>query len=113
MLREMIADHEPFEEVHRHFLRMMEEDFKVFLANEANDFTKAQRKWGKDLAEKNIGHHHLGFHGYERKKPKWDKEDQAYIVQGIENPYNRYEDSEFRAFSGPGTIKKQKLGNSS
>jgi hypothetical protein len=47
MLREMIADHEPFGEVHRHFPRMTEEDFKVFLANEANDFTKAQSKWGE------------------------------------------------------------------
>jgi hypothetical protein len=47
MLREMIADHEHFEEVHRHFPRMTEEDFKVFLANEADDFTKAQRKWGE------------------------------------------------------------------
>jgi hypothetical protein len=44
MLREMIADHEPFEEVHCHFPWMMEEDFKVFLANEADDFTKAQSK---------------------------------------------------------------------
>jgi hypothetical protein len=77
---------------------MMEEDFKVFLANEAEDFTKAQSKWGKDLTEKNIGHHHLGYHGYDGKKPKWDKEDQAYIEQGIENPYDRYEDPLFKAF---------------
>jgi hypothetical protein len=98
MLREMIADHEPFEKVHRHFPRMTEEDFKVFLANEADDFTKAQSKWGKDLAEKNIGHHRLGCRGYDGKKPKWDKEDQAYIEQGIENPYDRYADPLFRAF---------------
>jgi hypothetical protein len=98
MLRDMIADHEPFEEVHRHFPQMTEEDFKVFLANEANDFTKAQSKWGKDLAEKNIGHHYLGSRGYDGKKPKWDKEDQAYIEQGIENPYDRYADPLFRAF---------------
>jgi hypothetical protein len=70
MLREMIADHEPFKEVHRHFPQMMEEDFKAFLANEADEFTKAQSKWGKDLAEKNIGHHHLGCRGYVGKKPK-------------------------------------------
>jgi hypothetical protein len=70
MLREIIADHEPFEEVHRHFLRMTEEDFKVFLANEADDFTKAKSKWGKDLTEKNIGHHRLGCCGYDGKKPK-------------------------------------------
>jgi hypothetical protein len=98
MLREMIADHEPFEEVHRHFQRMMQEDYKVFLANEDDDFTKAQSKWGKDLAEKNIGHHHLGCCGYDGKKPKWDKEDQTYIEQGIENPYDRYEDPQFREF---------------
>jgi hypothetical protein len=98
MLREMIADREPFEEVHCHFPWMTEEDFKVFLANEADDFTKTQSKWGKDLAEKNIGHHHLGCRGYDGKKPKWDKEDQAYIEKGIENPYDRYEDSQFRAF---------------
>jgi hypothetical protein len=77
MLREMIADHEPFKEVHRHFPWMTEKDFKVFLANEAGDFTKAQSKWGKDLADKSIGHHHLGSRGYDSKKPKWDKEDQA------------------------------------
>jgi hypothetical protein len=94
----MIADHEPFEEVHRHFLLMTEEDFKVFLVNEADNFTKAQSKWGKDLAKKNIGHHHLGCRGYDGKKPKWDKEDQAYIEQGIENPYDRYEDPLFGAF---------------
>jgi hypothetical protein len=97
MLREMIADHEPFVEVHRHFPRMTEEDFKVFLANEADDFTKAQSR-GKDLAEKNIGHHRLGCRGYNGKKPKWDKEDHAYIDQGIENPYKRYADPLFRAF---------------
>jgi hypothetical protein len=77
---------------------MTEEDFKVFLANEADDFTKMQSKLGKDLAEKNIGHHHLGCRGYDGKKPKWDKEDQVYIEKGIENPYNRYEDSQFKAF---------------
>jgi hypothetical protein len=98
MLREMIADHEPFKEVHRHFPWMTEEDFKIFLANEADDFTKAQSKWGKDLAEKNIGHHCLGCRGYDGKKPKWDKEDQAYIEQGIKNPYKRYVDPLFRAF---------------
>jgi hypothetical protein len=98
MLRDMIADHEPFEEVHRHFPQMTEEDFKVFLANEDDDFTKAQSKWGKDLTEKNIGHHRLGCHGYDGKKPKWDKKDQAYIEQGIENPYDRYADPLFRAF---------------
>jgi hypothetical protein len=98
MLREMIADHEPFKEVHHHFPRMTEEDFKVFLANEADDFTKAQSKWGKDLMEKNIGHHHLGCRGYDGKKPKWDKEDQAYIEHGIENPYDGYADPLFRAF---------------
>jgi hypothetical protein len=98
MLRDMIANHEPFEEVDRHFPRMTEEDFKVFLANEAGDFTKAQSKWGKDLVEKNIGHHRLGCRGYDSKKPKWDKEDQAYIEKGIENPYNRYADPLFRAF---------------
>jgi hypothetical protein len=98
MLRDMIADHESFEQVHRHFPWMTEEDFKVFLANEADDFTKAQSKWGKDLAEKNIGHHRLGCRGYDGKKPKWDKEDQAYIEQGIENPYDRYADPLFRAF---------------
>jgi hypothetical protein len=42
----------------------------------------------------NIGHHHIGCRGYEGKKPKWDKEDQAYIEQGIENPYDRYEETE-------------------
>jgi hypothetical protein len=90
MPREMIVDHEPFKEVHRHFPQMTEEDFKVFLANEADDFTKAQSKWGKDLAEKNIGHHCLGCRGYDGNKPKWDNEDHAYIEQGIENPYDRY-----------------------
>jgi hypothetical protein len=45
-----------------------------------------------------MGHHHLGCRGYDDKKPKWDKEDQAYIEQGIENPYKRYEDPQFRAF---------------
>jgi hypothetical protein len=53
---------------------------------------------GKDLVEKNIGHHRLGCRGYDSKKPKWDKEDQTYIEQGIENPYDMYEDPQFRAF---------------
>jgi hypothetical protein len=111
MLREMIVDHEPFEEVYHHFPRMTKEDFKVFLANEADDFTKAQSKWGKDLKEKNIGHHRLGCHGYDGKKPKWDKEDQAYIEQGIENPYDRYEYPLFRAFVKSRYRKETETGN--
>jgi hypothetical protein len=38
----MTADSEPFEEIQRHFSRMTEEDFNVFLANEAEDYTKAR-----------------------------------------------------------------------
>jgi hypothetical protein len=41
-----------------------------------------------------------GPHGEEHWAPpsKWDKEDQTYIEQGIENPYDRYADPLFRAF---------------
>ena len=40
----------------------------------------------KGLQERNIGSHHLGSHGYDRKRSKWPKEDAEPASLGIPYP---------------------------
>ena len=98
MLRGMIADDEPWEEIKRHFSRLTPEDYTRFLENEELAYTKDQSSWGKELAEKNIGRHCLCCRGYDGKADKWQKEDQSYAKKGIENPWAKYKNPLFRAF---------------
>ena len=98
MLRGFIGDNETWETIHYHFPRMTPEDYKKFLENEELEFTKRQSAWGKNLADKNIGHHGLGCRGYEGKEPIWEKEDKAYRDAGLENPYDKYKNKLFRQF---------------
>ena len=46
----------------------------------------------------NIGNHRLGCRGYDGKEPIWEKEDQAYREQGIENPLDKYRDPKVKNF---------------
>ncbi|KAK1660477.1 hypothetical protein QYE76_048636 [Lolium multiflorum] len=98
MLRGMLGDNETWEEIQRHFPRMTLEQYNKFLENEELEYTKRQSTWGKELADKNIGHHNLGCRGFEGKQPVWDKEDQAYINAGLEPPFAKYKDPLFRAY---------------
>ncbi|KAK1678840.1 hypothetical protein QYE76_039688 [Lolium multiflorum] len=97
MLRGMLGDNETWEEIQRHFPRMTLEQYNKFLENEL-EYTKRQSTWGKELADKNIGHHNRGCRGFEGKQPVWDKEDQAYINAGLEPPFAKYKDPLFRAY---------------
>ncbi|KAK1609673.1 hypothetical protein QYE76_033346 [Lolium multiflorum] len=98
MLRGMLGNNETWEEIQRHFPRMTLEQYNKFLENEELEYTKRQSTWGKELADKNIGHHNLGCRGFEGKQPVWDKEDQAYINAGLEPPFAKYKDPLFRAY---------------
>jgi hypothetical protein len=98
MLRGMLGDNETWTEIQRHFPRMTLEQYNKFLENEELEYTKRQSTWGKELADKNIGHHNLGCRGFEGKQPVWDKEDQAYINAGLEPPFAKYKDPLFRAY---------------
>jgi uncharacterized protein YfbU (UPF0304 family) len=98
MVRGMISEGDGFEEIHRHFPRVTEEDLKVFLANEELEATKTLQAWGKKMREQNIGNHHLGCHGYDGKEEIWEKEDREYIAQGIEKPYDKYTHPETKRF---------------
>ena len=102
----MIVYDEPWEEIKRHFPRIMPEDYTRFLENEELAYTKDQSAWGKDLAEKNIGRHRLGYRGYDGKADKWQKRTRPTQRRASRTlgPSTRTRSSGH--LSGPGIVKK-------
>ena len=98
MLRGMIGNNESWEEIHRHFPRMTLEEYNKFLDNEQLEYTKQQTAWGRELADKNIGHQGLGCRGYEGKEPIWEKEDKAMRDAGVDNRWEKIQDPLFRKY---------------
>jgi hypothetical protein len=47
MARKMIAIGKSFEEIHFHFLKVIEEGLNIFLANQELDATKNRWTWGE------------------------------------------------------------------
>ena len=98
MVRQKIGKGAGYAEIHDHFLKVTETDFDAFLANEELEYTKKQRKWGRDMKGLNIGNHRLGCRGYDGKEERWQKEDQAYIEAQVENPWHKYKHPETMRF---------------
>ena len=56
-----------FDEIHKVWPSISEQDFEEFKAIEATD--AKQRQWGKDMQKKNVAPHNLGSRGYSGKEP--------------------------------------------
>jgi hypothetical protein len=59
---------------------------------------------------KNIGDHRLGCRGYPGKEPIWAKEDEQFISQGVENPYDKYPNPESKKFIRSRYHKEKETG---
>ncbi|KAK1664339.1 hypothetical protein QYE76_052498 [Lolium multiflorum] len=110
MVRKLIAEGKGFEEVHSAFPHVSQADFDAFVANEELQATKNRKLWGKEMRELNIGNHNLGSRGYEGKEQYWEKEDEAYVNAGIENPWLKYKDPLERRFIRSRYHKKKLTG---
>ena len=64
-----------FDEIHKMWPSISEEDFKEFSAIEATAAKKNLRQWGKEMQKKNVAPHNLESRGYAGKEPIWQKED--------------------------------------
>src|ERR1041385_2821442 len=87
-----------FDKIQSHWPSILEEDFNVLKANYDLPATKALRKWGKDMHEKNVAPHNLGSRGYPGKQPVWDKEDAERIGP---NPYPKFKNPHGIDLCGP------------
>jgi hypothetical protein len=62
------------------------------VANEELQAIKNHKTWRKEMRDINISNHTLGSRGFERKEPRWKKDDETYRLAGIVNPWHKYKD---------------------
>jgi hypothetical protein len=69
-----------------------EKEWESFEKNCARMEDKDLRQWGLDMHRMNIGSLTLGRHGYDRKMPRWGKEDANPLMGGEIKPWEKFED---------------------
>ena len=94
-LREMIAKGKGFNEIHKTWPSISEEDLAQFKIDELKPERVALSKWGKEQRKKNIGPHNLGSRGYLGKQKVWAKED---AKREGPNPFDKITDPQVRNF---------------
>jgi hypothetical protein len=87
-----------YEQIHATEPSISKDDFNEFKAWCDSEEAKLKSDWGKAMHDKNIGHHNLGSGGYRGKQPIWAKEDAELARQGLENPFDRFNDPWVRNF---------------
>ena len=97
-LREKIDEGLEFEEIHKKWPMITQEQYTIFKDTMKEPASLDMREWGKDLQAKNIGSHKLGSRGYLGKQPVWDKQDAEWARLNIKNPFEEFTDPQERAF---------------
>ena len=97
-VKKRIENGESFEEINATEPMIGEDDYREFKAKCDADPTKAASAWGKQMRDLNIGNHNLGCGGYRGKQPIWDKEDADLRAQGLDNPFDKFEDKQVKNF---------------
>jgi hypothetical protein len=99
-----------YSKVHKAYPTITEEEWETFTNICARKEDKDLRQWDLDVHHMNISSVTLGSHGYDRKRPRWEKEDTDPLMCAKIMPWAEFEDRRQREFIRARFHRDEKTG---
>jgi hypothetical protein len=94
----MVDKGDDYSKVRKAYPMITEEEWETLKNNCARKEDKDLRKWGLDMCHMNIVSITLGSRGYDRKRPRWEKEDGDPLIVAKIKPWAEFEDQRQHEF---------------